>query len=319
MSDVGLFKRSEKNPILSPKMLNQAGIAANAVFNAGVTKFKGKYFLLLRVEGPEGFSYLLGADSENGVDEWRFRERVVFAPQFSSEWGFEDPRITYLSDIGHWAITYVCYGPEGAWVKLALTKNFYFHQSYTFFGNILPPNNKDAALFPRPIKGKWCMLHRPMGNTRDIWISWTRDNELESLGYWGRHRVAIVTDGTPRWDGRHIGINTPPLETEKGWLICYHAAKPTSSGPIYRLGLALLDLNDPTKVLYRTRRPVMSPVQPYEMIGEVDKVIFPCGWLVDDEGILRLYYGAADKYLCLAQASLEEVLAFVIKKENKIF
>ncbi len=309
-----LFVRYQKNPILSPKDLEAAGFSASGVFNAGAAKVNGKYLLLLRVNSGQNISYLLGADSQDGISGWQLHPEIIFEPRFFEDWGFEDPRLTYLPDIGHWAITYVHFSPEGAKVRLALTRNFWLHEAYTFFGNVLPPNNKDAALFPRPIKGRWCMLHRPMARTREIWLSWTRSNGLEDLGYWGRHQVVLRTDGTPRWDGAHIGLSAPPLETKDGWLICYHGARRNQSGVIYQLGLALLDLDDPSKVIYRSREPIMTPRYPYEMIGEVDKVIFPCGWVLDEEENLRLYYGAADKYLCLAQAPFKDVLASVSPK-----
>jgi predicted GH43/DUF377 family glycosyl hydrolase len=111
------------------------------------------------------------------------------------------------------------------------------------------------------------------------------------------------------WDANKIGLGPPPLLTERGWLVCFHGVRTTVSGAIYRLGLALLDRDDPTIVLERGNEWVFGPHTPYERSGDVPDVVFPCGWVLDDDGdTLRMYYGAADSTICVATAGLGDLL-----------
>jgi predicted GH43/DUF377 family glycosyl hydrolase len=304
-----LFERCKDNPIINSEHLNYP---ANSVFNPAAVRVDNKYFLFLRVEDLSGLSHLVGAYSSDGITDWEIDELTKFiAP--GAGWGVEDPRIVWLSPFCCWAITYTHYSPIGAAVGLIVTENFH---NYIPLGIILPPNNKDAALFPEPIDGRWYILHRPYGPRKDIWIAYSpvgNNYKKDNLRYWGGHKPLIIADGSPRWDGQHLGVNTPPLKTEYGWLVCYHGVKQYGSNLIYRLGLILLDLNNPTVVTHRTREPVMTPQFDYEKRGDVDQVVFPCGWIIDDDGFLRLYYGAADSCVAMARAPLEDVLARVLK------
>jgi len=305
MKKKNLFVRSKNNPILT---VNDLPYEANSVFNAGAAIVKGKFFLLLRVEDCEGFSHFIGAYSQDGITDWQIDLQSKFTA--NAVWGVEDPRLTFLPGLGIWAVTYTHYSPGGAAVGLAITKDF---RDYDQFGIILPPENKDAALFSEPIQGKWWMIHRPFSQQKNMWLACAPAYSLESLRYWGDHQLLIKTDSSPRWDGHHLGLNAPPLKTEYGWLISYHGVKRNSSGPIYRMGLALLDTENPTKVTHRTKEPVMAPKENYEVGGDVDKVIFSCGWVVDQQNNLRLYYGAADTCIGLAVAPLEEVIKHVLE------
>jgi predicted GH43/DUF377 family glycosyl hydrolase len=153
------------------------------------------------------------------------------------------------------------------------------------------------------------MLHRPVsafaGVDKHIWISFSPD-----LRHWGDHRVLIRARRGGWWDANKIGLSPPPLQTPEGWLILYHGVRETPAGCIYRLGLALLDREDPTKVIKRSDQWVFGPQASYEISGDVGNVVFPCGWTLNHDE-LRLYYGAADNCIALASARLSDVLAFL--------
>lgn len=174
----------------------------------------------------------------------------------------------------------------------------------------MPPEDKDAALFPRRIDGRWAMIHRPSplrGNAH-MWISYSPD-----LRHWGDHSLLLEARDGAWWDAGKIGLGPPPAETEHGWLTMYHGVHQTGDGPIYRVGFALLDLDDPTVVLRRCDEWIFGPLEPYEREGDVDKVVFPCGWVVDAErDKVLLYYGAADTAIGLATAKLSEVMRHIL-------
>jgi predicted GH43/DUF377 family glycosyl hydrolase len=135
-------------------------------------------------------------------------------------------------------------------------------------------------------------------------------NDLQN---WRGRRVLVPARTGPWWDANKVGLNTPPLETKDGWLFLYHGVKHTASGAIYRLGLALLDLEEPWKLIKRSDEWVFRPQESYAMIGDVDKVVFPCGWVVEGDEV-RMYYGAADSCIALATASLSELLDWLKKQ-----
>jgi predicted GH43/DUF377 family glycosyl hydrolase len=136
------------------------------------------------------------------------------------------------------------------------------------------------------------------------------------MKYWGEHQVLIPARKGAWWDANKIGLSPPPLKTEKGWLILYHGVKSTASGCIYRLGSALLELDNPTKVIARSDEWVFAPEESYEVFGDVDKVVFPCGWVAQGDEV-RLYYGGADKCIALAQASLSELVEWTLAQAKK--
>ena len=161
-------------------------------------------------------------------------------------WGIEDPRITYVPELEQYAIAYTSFARGGPGVSLALTKDF---KSFERYGVIMPPEDKDAALLPRRIGGLWAMIHRPVTTLgAHMWISYSPD-----LRHWGSHKVMLEARRGGWWDANKIGLCSPPIETAKGWLVIYHGVRQTASGSIYRLGLALFDL-DRTGCLPATRR-----------------------------------------------------------------
>ncbi len=242
-----IFTRHPSNPIITA---DQLPYRANSVFNPGAGFVTGETLLLVRVEDLRGISHLLAARSSDGVTDWRFDAEPLITPEPDIHpeeiWGCEDPRLTWLPELDQWAIAYTAYSRRGPLVSLALSHDFTEVEKR---GPVMPPEDKDAALFPRRIDGRWAMIHRPspIGGFAHMWISYSPD-----LRHWGDHELLLEARDGAWWDAGKIGLGPPPLETDDGWLVCYHGVKSTASGPIYRVGLALLDLDEPRKVLRRT-------------------------------------------------------------------
>jgi predicted GH43/DUF377 family glycosyl hydrolase len=299
-----LFVRHAANPILTAE---DWPYPVNAVFNPAAAVVNGETVLLARVEDRRGISHLSVARSPNGVSGWAVDATPLLAPNgaTSEEWGFEDARVVWVDELERWVITCTAYGPAGPAVFLATTEDF---NSVERFGIIRQPEDKNAALLPHRIDGRWVLLHRPKtlvgGAHGEILLS--RSDDLVS---WSAPEQVMETREGAWWDSLRIGIGPPPLRTEHGWLLVYHGVKQTVSGDLYRVGLALLDLEEPTRVLHRLPSWVLAPLAPYERTGDVPNIVFPCG-LVHDQASdeLLLYYGAADSSICLAKARLRDVL-----------
>jgi predicted GH43/DUF377 family glycosyl hydrolase len=308
MSTPGLFARYSGNPILGAADIPYR---ANTVFNAAALAMDGESILLMRVEDLRGISHLTVARSYDGRTGWRIDPEPTLLPDPEHHpeevWGIEDPRVTWLPEREEWAIAYTAYSRRGPLVSLAVTRDF---RHFTRLGPAMPPEDKDAALFPSRIDGRWALIHRPtpLAGPAHIWLAFSPD-----LRHWGDHTLLLPAREGAWWDSGKIGLGPPPLETPEGWLMLYHGVRTTASGSIYRAGLALLDLVDPRRVLHRTDEWVFGPFESYEQTGDVGGVVFPCGWIHDpttDE--LRIYYGAADSAIALATASLSDVLAHLL-------
>ena len=305
---VELFKRHPTNPILTAA---DWPYPVHTVFNPGAAIFQGKTLLLARCELRDGFSHLTKAVSADGISNWQIDSAPTMVPDQQNHpeerWGIEDPRLTWLAELGKWAVVYTAYSRGGPLVALALTQDFV---TFERFGPIMQPQDKDAAIFPHRFKGKWALIHRTTGPTDSsaghIWVAFSDD-----LIHWVDDRPLLKSRQGGRWDANKIGLCAPPLETEAGWIILYHSVRKTASGSIYRLGLAMLDLEDPSQVLHRSDEWVFGPTEPYEREGDVDDVVFPCGWVMDEKsGLLRMYYGGADSCIALATASLKELTEY---------
>ncbi len=226
-----LLTRYSGNPILSRK---DWPYPINSVLNAGVVLLAdGDTLLLCRVEDRSGLSHLCAARSANGIDNWRIdpQPTLVANPQEYPEeiWGIEDPRITYVPELEQYAVAYTSFARGGPGVSLALTKDF---RNFERFGVIMHPEDKDAALLPRRIGGRWALIHRPMTALgAHMWISYSPD-----LRHWGSHKIILEARRGGWWDANKIGLCSPPIETAKGWLVIYHGVRQTASGSIYRLG-----------------------------------------------------------------------------------
>ena len=304
-----LFERHPANPILTAA---DWPYPAHTVFNAGATLLDdGTTLLLCRVEDRRGHSHLCAARSKNGVDGWVIDK----APTFQAEperypeelWGIEDPRITYMEELGKYAIAYTAFGRGGPGVALALTKDF---RNFERLGLVMQPDDKDAAILPRKIDGNYALLHRPIADSgAHIWISYSPD-----LTNWGGHKLVLQARRGAWWDANKVGLSPPLIETPRGWLMIYHGVRQTASGALYRLGLALLDLHHPEQVLRRGDMWVFGPEAPYECLGDVGNVAFPCGYTVGADGdTINMYYGAADTSIALATGSITQILGWLDK------
>ena len=304
-----LFTRHKNNPILSAR---DWPYPVNSVFNPGVTLYQNKVLLLARAEDRRGFSHLTKAVSDNGIVNWQVDTKPTFEAEpinYPEEtWGVEDPRITWIAELDKYAITYTAFSEPGPTVSLALTKDFI---TFERMGSILPPADKDAALFPRKIGGRWVLIHRPMAASimrgTHIWMSTSDD-----LKNWSDSRILIPARAGAWWDAEKVGLSAPPLETPDGWLILYHGVRQTASGSIYRLGLALLDLENPCRILRRGDEWIFGPQAAYEKEGDVGGAVFPCGWILDEAtGKVKMFYGAADTSIALATANLRDLLTYI--------
>ena len=211
--------------------------------------------------------------------------------------GVEDCRVATLRD-GRYLLTYTAVSDNGYGPGLRVTSDW---NRFDSLGLILPPSNKDVAIFEEQIGGNYYCLHRPSGvivGGHYIWIASSPD-----LSHWGNHRcIAKTRQGS--WDSSRIGGGAAPIRTDRGWLVIYHGADDKS---LYRLGAMLLDLNEPWRVMARSTDPIMEPIAPYEQKGFFNNVVFTNGHLVNGD-IVTIYYGAADKVICGATFSVSEIL-----------
>jgi predicted GH43/DUF377 family glycosyl hydrolase len=306
--EVELFHRHPANPILSAA---DFPYPVNSVFNPGAARHDGETVLLCRVEDRRGISHLTVARSADGRGDWRVEPKPLIADDPTdptSCWGVEDARVTHVPALGGYAIAYTAYGPSGPCVALAVTEDFRTVEQY---GIIMPPEDKNASLLPHQINGMYVLFHRPvsvLSHRADVWLS--RSSDLRS---WTASEPVLQARSGPWWDAARIGMGPPPIETPHGWLSMYHGVKQMVSTAIYRVGLMLLDLEDPSRVLRRTPSWVLGPDALYERVGDVPNVLFPTG-LVHDEPAneLRMYYGAADSTIALATANYAEVMEYLL-------
>lgn len=302
-----LFHRHEANPILRAA---DWPYPVHTVFNPGAVRLEdGTTLLLCRAEDRRGHSHLCAARSSNGVDGWVIDPEPTLWPdpgQYPEElWGIEDPRITYMEDLGQYAIAYTAFSRGGPGVALALTRDF---RSFARLGLVMQPDDKDAALLPRRVNGSYALLHRPMSDAAaHVWISYSPD-----LQNWGGHKMVLQARRGGWWDANKIGLSPPLIETPRGWLMIYHGVRRTAAGSLYRLGLALLSLENPECCLLRGDSWIFGPEAEYERQGDVGNVTFPCGYVLgSDDDTINLYYGAADTSIALASGSVRELLRWL--------
>ncbi|HEY3299077.1 MAG TPA: glycosidase [Armatimonadota bacterium] len=291
------LQRYEGNPVISP---TENWWENEAVFNCAAARSNGTIHILYRAIGKDGVSRFGYAASKNGLDiiQRDADPRYESVGDELEKLGVEDPRVTCIE--GTYYITYTgvslypCCQTRPSFMKavpwrcrvgLLSTKDFVTYQKH---GCILPDmDNKDVVLFPEKINGKYVMLHRTFPN---MWIAYSDD-----MCTWYDHKLLMRVQ--PRsWDCNRIGAGAPPIKTEYGWLNFYHGVDHQRN---YRLGILLLDLNDPSKVIGRSAEPILSPEKDYERIGLVPNVVFTCG-VVELNGTYFVYYGGADKVIGVA-------------------
>ena len=299
--------RSSRNPIVAPGHVPRA----NSIFNSAVVPFRDGYAGVFRVDDTTRTMNVHAGRSADGVDWHIDPEPISFLPddervsEIQQEFLYAyDPRVTWLED-RYW-VTW-CNGYHGPTIGLAYTHDF---ETFRQLDNAFLPFNRNGVLFPRRIGENYALLSRPSddGHTPfgDVYYS-----EGPDLVHWGRHRHVLGT--VPwTWQSTKVGAGPTPIETDDGWLVLYHGVLTSCNGFVYSMGAALLDLDEPWKVVARGRDYLLAPSAVYERVGDVPNVVFPCAALVDrDLDRLTVYYGGADTVVCLAHGHLSEVVASV--------
>ena len=299
--------RSSRNPIIARDAIPRA----NSIFNSAIVRFGDGFAGVFRVDDTRRVMNLHAGRSADGID-WNIgHEPIIFEPADERvreiNGAFEhayDPRVTWLED--RYCVTW-CNGNHGPTIGVGYTHDFEtFHQ----LDNAFLPFNRNGVLFPRRIGGRFAMLSRPSdgGHTAfgDVWYS-----ESPDLVHWGRHRH-VLAPVRLTWESTKVGAGPTPIETDEGWLMIYHGVLTSCNGFVYSMGAALLDLDQPWKVIARAPHYLLAPQTSYEQVGDVPNVVFPCAALVDRRADrLSIYYGAADTVVCLAHGHLSEILEVV--------
>jgi beta-1,2-mannobiose phosphorylase / 1,2-beta-oligomannan phosphorylase len=299
------LSRHPLNPLLKPNPFNDW--EALNVFNPSVIVHNGLFHMHYRAQGLDYVSSIGYAVSSDGV-HWNRLQKPVLSP--SSELdarGVEDPRVTRLE--GRFYMAYTAYGRKGAYPETGtpptgIKPMYAVSDNLITWENIGPvvenEDNKDHALFPARIGGKYLTFHR---RPPSIWLAFSMD-----MRHWHDH-VEIIRPRPGLWDGKRVGAGGPPIDTEAGWLVLYHGYDDTR---VYCMGAALLDRDDPREVLKRPKEPILVPEETWEIKGDVPRVVFGCANPVID-GDVYLYYGGADRVIGLATAPLDELLAWTLE------
>jgi len=300
--------RSAQNPVIPRDLLPRS----NSIFNSAVVPFEDGFAGVFRVDHRTREMLIHSGRSGDGV-EWEIAEEpidfVTDIPELKPVEHQYDPRVCWIED--RYYVTW-CNGYHGPTIGVGYTYDF---QTFYQMENAFLPHNRNGVLFPRRIHGKYAMLSRPSdtGHTPfgDIFYS-----ESPDMCHWGRHRF-VMAPKPWTWQSTKVGAGPTPIETADGWLMLYHGVLTSCNGFVYSMGAALLDLDEPWKVLYRTAPYLLAPWELYECVGDTPNVIFPCAALVDaPTGRIAVYYGAADTVTCLAYTQADELIAFV--KENSL-
>jgi beta-1,2-mannobiose phosphorylase / 1,2-beta-oligomannan phosphorylase len=284
--------RHPQSPLLYPNPLHRW--EAMNVFNCAVTHHNGLFHMHYRAQGVDFISHIGYAVSVDGLD-WNRMENPVLSPHNGREdyRGIEDPRVTILD--GAFYMCYTAYGINGNYPMIARSENMI---TWDDVAPLEKTENKDHVLFPEKVGGRYAILHRRRPH---IWIAYSDD-----LKTWTDHTIIMSPRPDVEWDSKSIGANGLPINTEHGWLLFYHGY---SEKHIYRHSVALLDLDDPSKVIRRPKEFIFEPVETWEIRGDVPNVTFSCSNnVVGDE--LYFYYAGADRVIGLATAPFADVVAF---------
>ncbi|MDR3667657.1 MAG: glycoside hydrolase family 130 protein [Ignavibacteriaceae bacterium] len=291
----------KNNPVITIEDLH---FRANSIFNPGAIKFNNEYLLLCRVELPVGRSSFVLARSNDGK-MFKVDDSPCLNPEDHGEyndltdWGIEDPRIIYFEN--RYLITYTGYSQNLPVVMLAETIDF---KKFKIIGPVSEPSNKDSSIFPQKINGYYWKMDRPSSDPySSIWV-----NKSSDLVHWGGFRRMInPIPGT--WAADKIGGSTPPVKTDEGWLFLFHGVRGFGISNIYKIGVMLVDIDKPWIVKGYSRDPILAPDKLYERVGDVQNVVFSNGWIVEDNGDVKIYYSGADTNICLAETSIKYLLS----------
>jgi beta-1,4-mannooligosaccharide/beta-1,4-mannosyl-N-acetylglucosamine phosphorylase len=302
--------RYSENPIIPRDLLP----TSNSIFNSAVVPFDGRYAGVFRCDDTNRRMVLHVGFSDDAIN-WNINPKPLRFECEDTEigkwvYGY-DPRVCFIED--RYYVTW-CNGYHGPTIGIAYTFDFKtFHQ----LENAFIPFNRNGVLFPKKIHGNFAMLSRPSDNGHtafgDIFYS-----ESPDMNYWGKHRHVMSPSAfeVSAWQCTKIGAGPIPIETSEGWLLIYHGVLKSCNGFIYAFGSALLDLESPWKVLYRSGAYLISPRTEYECMGDVPNVCFPCATLYDvDTGRIAIYYGCADTVTGLVFGYIPEIIDFT-KRTN---
>ncbi len=329
-----VIKRYEKNPILSGK---DCPYACDLLFNAGVVKFKGKYIMVFRNDYHYKERFFGGRNDIYGTNlgiaysddgfEWKVSDQPFFTmdafenPLNTKVSRLYDPRLTVIEDK-----CYMCFAVDTRHGILGGIAEIDEHFERFTILSLSTPDNRNMVLFPEKIGGRYARLERPFPvygrggrDVFDVWISYSPD-----LRYWGDSNLVLGTEQVPFCNDK-IGPAAPPIKTSKGWLTTFHSV---DIDPLrgkngweekwtkrYTAGIMLLDLNDPSKIIGISHVPLIAPEADYEIDGGFrNHVIFPGGMILEDDGQVKIYYGAADTVECLATANVDELLSLALEK-----
>ena len=299
--------RYSQNPVIPRNLIPRS----NSIFNSAVVPFEEKFAGVFRCDDRSRTMDIHSGKSDDGFS-WVIQpdpiEFVPDNPRISEIMGnFEhayDPRVCRIED--RYYVTW-CNGYHGPTIGVGYTYDF---EKFYQLDNAYLPFNRNGVMFPRKLNGKYAMLSRPSDNGHTpfgtIFYS-----ESPDMTHWGRHRWVMDPTNHHSWQATKVGAGPIPIETSEGWLMIYHGVLTSCNGYVYSMGAALLDLEKPWKVMYRTEPYLLSPWESYECVGDVPNVAFPCAALTDaDTGRIAIYYGGADTVTCLAFGYVHDIVEF---------
>ncbi|MCO5204638.1 MAG: glycoside hydrolase family 130 protein [Anaerolineae bacterium] len=301
--------RYSQNPIIP----HNAIPTSNSIFNSAVVPYNGEFAGVFRCDSKTRQMQLHAGHSADGINWVLNPDRIEFiahddrTEEISAfQYGY-DPRVVWIED--RYYVTW-CNGYHGPTIGVGYTNNF---ETFYQMENAFLPFNRNGVLFPRKINGAFAMVSRPSDNGHtpfgDIYYS-----ESPDMTYWGRHR--FVMGAGNGWESTKIGAGPIPIETDEGWLLIYHGVLTSCNGFVYSFGAALLDLDRPWQVIARGAPYLLAPQAPYERVGDVPNVAFPCAALTDADGRIAIYYGGADTVVCLAFGYVNEIVDFVKRNSS---
>jgi len=296
-----IVKRYSDNPILTR---DDVPYPVATVHNAGIVKYQGRYIMLFRSHLHNGRSIIGKAESSDGFS-FTVAPKPFLTPAKEGVFaeyeacGIEDLRICPLEN--GYLLAYSAYSKHGVRIALARTRDF---ESVERISLITQADYRNVVIFPEKINGRYVRLDRPHSeiSSWSIWISYSPD-----LIHWGDSRV-IMKPVAYHWDEMKIGPGAPPFKTSKGWLHIYHGVFNTMAGAVYRLGVALHDLHDPAKIIGVSDQWIVQPEDPWEVTGYVSNVVFTCGAVPEDNGLVKIYWGGADSVMCVGMAVIDELV-----------
>lgn len=302
--------RYDKNPVIDRNVIQSGG----RIFNSAVIPYQNEFIGVFRADHRNGYPQLHLGRSRDAIN-WNIEnEHIKFhnedgSPAKPNLYAY-DPRLLEIE--GTYYITWCNYF-NGPTVGIAKTKDF---KTFIQLENAFLPFNRNGVLFPRKINGNFVLLNRPSDNGHtpfgDIYLS-----ESPDLTYWGKHRLVMKTSHY-WWKNTKLGAGPVPIETTEGWLLIYHGVCTSCSGYIYSIGAALLDIDNPSKVLHDCENYILTPEESYETTGYVPNICFPCATLQDAEtGRIAVFYGAADTYSALAFTQVDELITYIKANPNK--